>query len=157
MTKLFKSLLDLPGPTWTYLDLLRPIWTYLDLLRPTWTYLDLPGPTLSGTPGFNNFQSCFYHNNVTFSTQFRPHSPQKLGLLLDDDSHGGGRERLGLGFLLCSSIFYLILEGSNVFISRNSSITLYSFLIGVKAERLPNVTNVPKNTLVPQFDFIQSS
>ena len=25
------------------------------------------------------------------------------------------------------------------------------------AERLPNVTNVPKYTLVPQFDFIQSS
>ena len=24
-------------------------------------------------------------------------------------------------------------------------------------ERLPNVTNVPKNTLVPQFDFIQAS
>ena len=117
----------------------------MDQLRPTWTYLDLPGPTLSGTPDFNNFQSCFYHNNVTFSTQFRPHSPQKLGLLLDDDSHGGGRERLGLGFLLCSSIFYLILEGSNVFISRNSSITLYSFLIGVKENYSKNLTRIISN------------
>ena len=26
-----------------------------------------------------------------------------------------------------------------------------------KPERLPNVSNVPKNTLGPQFDFIQSS
>ena len=33
----------------------------------------------------------------------------------------------------------------------------YKLLGASHAERLPNVTNVPKNTLVPQFDFSQSS
>ena len=41
--------------------------------------------------------------------------------------------------------------GSNLFLF------LANFFFPFKADRLPNVTNVPKNTLVPQFDFIQSS